>query len=92
MEINPEYVQMTRQRLAASFEGFDSVDPRMERVPLDLRRVEKREEYLENHKKWFLARHENAISKFEDAVNLVYGTPVESKQEATETAGGTRGV
>ena len=81
MEINPEYVQMTRERLAARFEGFDSVDPRMERVSLDLRRPEKREEYLENHKKWFLSHHDNALSKFEDAVNLVYGPPVQSKQQ-----------
>ena len=81
VEINPNYVQMTRERLAANFESFDSVDPRMERVPLDLRRPEKREEYLENHKKWFLTNHENALSKFEDAVNLVYGPPVKSKQQ-----------
>ncbi len=81
IEINPEYVQMTRERLAARFEGFDSVDPRMERVPLDLRRPGKRDEYLANHKKWFLAHHENALGRFEDAVNLVYGPPAQSKQE-----------
>ena len=81
IEINPVYVQMTRERLGARFEGFDSVDPRMERVPLDLRRPEKREEYLENHKKWFLANHENALSKFEETVNIVYGPPVQSKQQ-----------
>jgi len=35
IEINPDYVQMTQDRLGADFQGFDSLDPRMERVPLD---------------------------------------------------------
>jgi len=73
IEINPDYVTMTRDRLAASFEGFDSVDSRMERVPLDLRRPDVRREYLENHKHWFLRHHENAIRKFEESVALQYG-------------------
>jgi len=73
IEINPDYVSMTRDRLGQMFSGFDSVDPRMERVPLDLRRIEVREEYLENHKKWFLQYHENAIIKFEDSVSSLYG-------------------
>lgn len=73
IEINPTYVQMTRDRLASEFHGFDSVDPRMERVPLDLRRPAKRREYLENHKKWFLQHHENAVTKFEESVQALYG-------------------
>jgi DNA modification methylase len=73
IEINPDYVEMTRRRLDAEFRGFDSIDPRMERVPLDLRREELREEYLENHKKWFLRHHENAICEFEDSVEALYG-------------------
>jgi len=73
IEINPEYVRMTEERLRAEFSGFDSVDPRMERVPLDLRSVEKRQEYLANHKKWFLMRHENATKKLEESVKLLYG-------------------
>jgi len=72
IEINPEYVSRTKDRLATTFSGFDSVDPRMERVPLDLRRVDVREEYLENHKKWFLQHHENALEKFEDSVSSLY--------------------
>ena len=75
IEINPDYVTMTRDRLGTSFSGFDSVDPRMERVPRDLRRPELRQEYLENHRKWFLARHENAAQKFEDSVSSMYGLP-----------------
>lgn len=73
IEINPDYVGMTRDRLAQMFTGFDSVDPRMERVPLDLRRTEVRREYLKNHKKWFLQHHENAVKKFEDSVSSLYG-------------------
>lgn len=63
MEINPDYVAMTRARLSAPFEGFDSIDPRMERVPLDLRRPGIRTKYLENHKRWFFRHHEDAIRR-----------------------------
>lgn len=73
IEINPDYVSRTKDRLAMEFTGFDSVDPRMERVPLDLRRTDVREKYLENHKKWFLQHHENAVKKFEESVSLLYG-------------------
>jgi hypothetical protein len=45
----------------------------MERVPFDLRRIDVRTDYLENHKKWFLQHHENAMTKFEDAVASQYG-------------------
>jgi len=78
MEINPEYVSMTKDRLSFSFQGFDSLDPRMERVPLDLRRPEKRQEYLGNHKKWFLRHHENEMKKFEESVQELYGAEVSS--------------
>lgn len=36
MELNPEYVAMANQRLSQPFEGFDSRDLRLERVPKDL--------------------------------------------------------
>ena len=75
IEINTDYVAMTRDRLSASFTGFDSVDSRMERVPLDLRRPIVRAEYLKNHKKWFLRHHENATKKFEDSISSLYGQP-----------------
>jgi len=75
IEVNPDYVQMTKERLSSTFSGFDSVDPRMERVPLDLRRPDVRKEYLENHKKWFLQHHENALKEFEASVSLLYGYP-----------------
>ncbi|MCK4340424.1 MAG: site-specific DNA-methyltransferase [Phycisphaerae bacterium] len=75
IEINPDYITMTRERLGAAFSAFDSVDPRMERVPRDLRRPDVREDYLKKHKEWFLTHHENAVKKFEDSVSSMYGIP-----------------
>jgi len=72
IELNPDYIEMVYQRLKKEFSSFDSVDPRMERVPHDLRNDIIREEYLENHKRWFLQRHENAIQDFEKSVKSVY--------------------
>ena len=36
IELNPEFVAKARKRLAKPFEGFDTVDPRADRVPRDL--------------------------------------------------------
>jgi len=36
IEINPDYIDMARARLAEPFEGFDSIDPRRERASRDL--------------------------------------------------------
>jgi len=80
IDVNPDYVSMTKARLRAVFSGFDSVDPRMERVPLDLRRPEYRMEYLEKHKQWFLQHHENAIERFEESVASIYGEPAEAPE------------
>jgi site-specific DNA-methyltransferase (adenine-specific) len=81
IEINPDYVEMIKSRLQANFNGFDSVDPRMERVPLDLRRQEIREHYLENHRKWFLKNHQNALQEFEKSVELLYGDKSQDQQQ-----------
>jgi DNA modification methylase len=72
-ELNPEYVDMARLRLSEPFSGFDSVDPRMERVPNDLRREDIRKQYLKNHAEWFLRNHKNALADFERAVQEKYG-------------------
>jgi site-specific DNA-methyltransferase (adenine-specific) len=72
IELNPDYVKMTQERLQKEFAGFDSVDPRMKRVPMDLNNDAIRGAYLENHKKWFLQNHENALSEFEKCVEAVY--------------------
>lgn len=72
-ELNPDYVSMTHRRLSEPFTGFDSVDPRMERVPNDLRKEDIRTEYLKNHIEWFLRNHENAIDIFKKEVQKKYG-------------------
>lgn len=74
IELNPDYVVMAQERLQKEFAGFDSVDPRMERVPFDLRKEQLRVQYLENHKRWFLKHHENAVGDFEKSVAALYPT------------------
>lgn len=79
IEVNPEYVEMSEKRLQNSFTGFDSIDPRMERVPLDLRDIKIRNEYIENHKNWFLKNHEESIEKFMKQVDIVYQEKTKKK-------------
>ncbi len=85
-EINPDYVEMTRQRLAEPFHGFDSIDPRMERVPNDLRRPEIRTAYLRDHIQWFLRNHQNALKNFRRAVKEKYGIDIDVTDEEGATA------
>lgn len=73
IEINPTYVEQTKARIEKDFTGFDSIDPRMERIPNDLNDDKLRQEYLANHRSWFLKNHENAISEFETTVDEKYG-------------------
>lgn len=72
IEINDNYVKQTIQRLKKEFKGFDSIDPRMARVPMDLNDKKIREEYLLNHEKWFLTHHENAVTNFRKEVKRLY--------------------
>ncbi|RNC29485.1 MAG: DNA adenine methyltransferase YhdJ [Candidatus Dichloromethanomonas elyunquensis] len=72
IEINPEYINMASCRLQKPFTGFDSVDPRMERIPFDLNDEIIRNEYITNHIKWFLKNHEGSMDKFMKQVNEVY--------------------
>ena len=73
IEINPLYVEQTKLRIGKEFTGFDSIDPRMERIPNDLNDEKLRKEYLENHVNWFLKNHENAITEFHTIVHKKYG-------------------
>jgi DNA modification methylase len=73
IEINPDFAAAIEKRLAQPFDGFDSIDPRAERVPLDLRNPEIREAYLENHREWFLKNHQNALERFKAEVERLYG-------------------
>ncbi len=72
-ELNPEYVDMTRIRLNEPFNGFDSMDSRMERIPNDLRTADIRSQYLQDHIQWFLKNHDGAIDKFKKMVKEKYG-------------------
>lgn len=73
IELNADYVKMTKKRLAEIFIGFDSIDPRMERVPNDLNDPNIREEYLQNHLNWFLKNHNGAKEVFWEEVEKKYG-------------------
>lgn len=81
IDINPNYVKMSSDRLELPFTGFDSVDPRMSRVPKDLRDAEVRRAYLENHKRWFLVNRGNGLIEFEKAVDSVYSGGDSSDRE-----------
>jgi DNA modification methylase len=78
-EINEDYVEMTKERLADPFEGFDSVDPRTKRIPHDLCKKDVRTDYLLNHINWFLKNHENLIVDFYKKVKTIYGSDVEKE-------------
>jgi len=81
IEINENYVKQTIQRLKKEFKGFDSIDPRMARVPMDLNDKKIREEYLLNHEKWFLTHHENAVTNFRKEVKQLYNHENYKKEE-----------
>ncbi len=73
IDINPEYISMCKNRLLCQFDGFDSIDERMERVPNDLNDPEIREEYIKNHVEWFLKNHMSSVPAFVNAVKKKYG-------------------
>lgn len=82
IEINPEYVKMIKERLEKDFEGFDSVDERMQRIPNDLNDEKIRNEYIEKHKLWFLKNHDSALKGFLESVSKKYGK-IEKMNEKT---------
>lgn len=81
IDINPEYIKMTNERLAEEFNGFDSIDDRMKRVPNDLNNKQIREEYIRNHIKWFLKNHPDAIEEFMQEVQKKYGSKKKDKEQ-----------
>lgn len=81
IDINPEYIDMARDRLSEPFTGFDSIDERMKRVPNDLNDSKVREEYIKNHVHWFLKNHPDALADFMEDVKIKYGSKmIESGQ------------
>ena len=83
IELNPEYVEMTKERLEKEFNGFDSIDERMERVPNDLNDEKVRNEYIENHKVWFLKNHESSLKDFLNSVIEKYGKIKDVNKQVT---------
>ena len=79
IELNETYVRQTEARLESDFTSFDSLDPRMKRVPNDLNNENIRNEYLNNHIKWFLNHHEDAINDFQKEVDKKYGHKMNGK-------------
>ena len=73
IDINPEYIQLSRERLDEPFSGFDSIDERMKRVPNDLNDASIREAYVKNHVEWFLKNHPDAVKEFMAEVGAKYG-------------------
>lgn len=69
---NPQYIKMATERLNSPFTGFDSIDERMKRVPNDLNDAQIRLEYIQNHVKWFLENHPDAINEFIEEVKQKY--------------------
>ena len=63
---------MTKERLNEPFIEFDSFDPKMERIPNDLNDAKIRNEYINNHKKWFLRNHKEASEHFDSEVQKKY--------------------
>ncbi len=75
IELNSEYVEQIKERLNQKFEGFDSIDERMLRVPNDLNDADIRREYIDNHIKWFLKNHPDRIGAFMEDVKTKYKSP-----------------
>lgn len=73
IDINPEYIKMTKERLAEAFIGFDSIDERMKRVPNDLNDPEIREAYIQSHIEHFLKNHPKDVNDFMYEVQEKYG-------------------
>ena len=80
IELNKDYVSMIKERLSKPFEAFDSIDPRMERVPNDLNNPKTRKEYLDKHVKWFLKHHNCSIEAFKKEVEKRYGNSSKKEQ------------
>ena len=81
IDINPDYIEMTKERLAEKFVGFDSIDERMKRVPSDLNDENIRREYIRNHINWFLKNHPDAIEEFMLEVQEKYETKITKAEQ-----------
>lgn len=78
IDINPEYIKMTQERLQEPFSGFDSIDERMRRIPNDLNDACYRQAYIQNHINWFLKNHPDMARDFMREVSAKYPSQEES--------------
>ena len=74
IDINPEYIEMTEERLLEEFKGFDSIDEKMKICQNELNYANVRIEYIENHIQLFLKNHPDAITEFLEEVKQKYLT------------------
>ena len=81
IDINPEYIEMAKERLSEKFVGFDSIDERMMRIPNDLNEPNIRKEYIQNHVEWFLKNHPDSIEEFMHEVHEKYKTKIKESEQ-----------
>lgn len=81
IDINPEYIEMAKERLSEKFVGFDSIDERMMRIPNDLNESNIRKEYIQNHVEWFLKNHPDSIEEFMHEVHEKYETKIKESEQ-----------
>jgi site-specific DNA-methyltransferase (adenine-specific) len=72
IELNENYIKITNNRLAQQFNGFDSIDEKMARVPNDLNDEKFREQYTQNHINWFLKNHPKEAQVFLEQISIKY--------------------
>lgn len=80
IDIEPSFIEESKQRLSEPFYGFDSIDDRMLRVPNDLNDPKIREEYFSNHINWFLHNHTSSIEKFINAFISKYRQKISEEE------------
>ncbi len=81
IDINPEYVAMTEERLSEKFNGFDSIDDRMKRIPNDLNDPIFRNNYIQNHINWFLKNHPDEIKSFLQEAHNKYDSTLNNPEQ-----------
>lgn len=83
IDINPEYIKMSKDRLEDEFNGFDSIDERMKRIPNDLNSPQIREDYIKKHIQWFLKNHPDEIEDFLIEIREKYESKIVESQQMT---------
>ncbi len=80
IELNHDYILQSQKRLNSPFEGFDSIDERLLRVPNDLNDAGIRNQYVKDHIEWFLKNHPDRVTTFLENVKKKYSKKLGEKQ------------